>query len=388
MEENKQETLVKLYSLKEGLSLLSKIRTEKREQENIIREHEQEVEKLEAKQQELHNNMESYHSRYVVPLQNKIQKLEDDKAVYDEKLEKKERERKKNSTRIKVCVFLLIASFILSYLIYSNISSENVGFSVISILALSFLGIISAILLLAFSIDYASIKKKLSNPEALFGEYPGEELEKSNQELEKALKEDKVCRREYAEEIAKMQREIDAMRKETKNAKAQLPMFDERCEATHKELQEKFSDFIDESDWGYINSIILNYKTGRALDLRDALLQVDKERESNRLLNTLDNRCYDICSNIRRGFESLQDSIERQIPMLDRKFSDLSNQMATSSAMQIAALNENIRIQQEALNESNRTQQALIDKMNKSNGALEDDIHRMRELADKAYYNN
>ncbi len=137
--------------------------------------------------------------------------------------------------------------------------------------------------------------------------------------------------------------------------------------ATYAAMQEQFASFLDERDWGNVDLIIFNYETGRAVDMRDALLQVDNEKRNDRLVDAVHRSTKEISSSIHRGLGSLETSLNIHFSELTGSISSFSSQLGRQ------------------LTESSSAQQALLSKINTSSDEMAGSISHMRAIADRNY---
>ncbi len=407
MEENKQETIVKLYSLRAGLSLLSQIRDEAKCHEILIQENEREINYLKREQGKLRDKIEECNST-IEYKQNCIKTNEKDIINYNNSVASALNEREirlktisENIIKWWRTLFISIMIGVLPFLL-ALLFAEGLQDSLYPLLGISMAIIVSIVLtfvsskkLSTYRSIYREISEEISNPDALVTRSnPKDWNERRNKEYAAEIELCEENRKECQAKFSEKQNEIDSMRKEITLANEKIPPIIERFNVAYKAVQEQFAGFIDERDWGNVDLIIFNYETGRALDFRDALLQVDNERRNERLVKAVRDASSAISSSIIRGFGALQHTLQRQTALLDSRITELSNTMLESNSRQMAAIAESNQAMLEsssrqiaALTESNRAQQALLDKMKTSSDVLASDIHHMRELADKTYYN-
>ncbi len=406
MEENKQETIVKLYSLRAGLSLLSSIYDRASKQKFIIQKNECEIKKQQEKQSTARKNIAHNYSITVGSLQDELTMLEKsipqyDKelAMYSEELEKQSLKLKKVFFRAKMWKAIFITSLILIFLgtiinSIGNFINSNTDFLKLSVpniiiifsevipTAFFVIAIISGIKYFfgyrpISDMEYNPYEIALSDPKKNLGKTdPRDIIKEKNKTLEKARRDHEIYRNNCMIEIARLQREIDNMRKEVKNANEKLLPIINNFKVTYKAVQEQFAEFVDERDWGNIDLIIFNYETGRALDLRDALMQVDNERRNQRLIKAVQDASSSICYSISRGFGTLQNALEHHMIILENRISKLSSQISESAELQL-----------EAIEESGKAQQALLDKINTSSDRMASDVQYMCQLTGYSYYN-
>ena len=104
-------------------------------------------------------------------------------------------------------------------------------------------------------------------------------------------------------------------------------------------VAEQFSALLDTRDWAYLDYIIFCFETNRCDTMRDALLQTDRQRQTDEIVAAVDNTCKVIC-------EAIRHNADRIVSTLEKKFSALFTRMdkangylqsiANSSAMMVA----------------------------------------------------
>ncbi len=177
-------------------------------------------------------------------------------------------------------------------------------------------------------------------------------------------------RREIEAELAQAQGELAA-------AEARLAAEKEKFPPVYDALHKQFAGFLDERDWQNVDFILFHYETGRALDLRDALLQVDTERRNDRLVAALQSASREVSYQIQRGFGELRQEVELRFNALNDAIYASTCVMQTE-ALKIAAQNDKIRGQLQALNGIASAQEALQRKISQSSDALVEDMRYLR----------
>ncbi len=171
-----------------------------------------------------------------------------------------------------------------------------------------------------------------------------------------------------------------------------------RFSPVYKVLKEQFSSFLDERDWGNVDLLIFNYETGRAATLKEALLQADMERRTERLEKAIMDAAKEISYSIRSGFGALQHSIDNGFNLLNDNIRS-SMKGVQHQLDKMISQNETMNKQMDKIAEQNQNissklseftistaQEALLNQMNVSSYEMAKDIRRVRELSEKTYY--
>ncbi len=203
---------------------------------------------------------------------------------------------------------------------------------------------------------------------------------------------------ECAETIARLEKEIKEAENSVIKEQGNLDSILLRFKAAYAVAQKEFGTFLDERDWRNVDYIIFNFETGRALDMRDALLQVDNERRAERLETAVVGATREISASIRRASSTMQEGfrvlgsqiaaqtqatmqLARQSAQTAQQIGKLSEQQAAIHAASMAALENGIS----RIVSSNATQNALLEKINVSSTSMAQDISSMRAYGVSVY---
>ena len=77
-------------------------------------------------------------------------------------------------------------------------------------------------------------------------------------------------------------------------------------DAVYSALVTEYSSMLDPRDWKWIDLIIYYFETGRADNIRDALLLVDKERQTQQIIASIKEASQNICTTLQDGFMMMQ----------------------------------------------------------------------------------
>lgn len=142
------------------------------------------------------------------------------------------------------------------------------------------------------------------------------------------------------------------------------PMID-KCENLLEVLRKTYSFTIDERDWQYLDLIIFYLETGRADNMKEALVLVEREVQTQRIIDKIEEATQRICMTIAAAAHR----ISRQLGVI-------SAQLSVVTALQTVQLAQNSQmIKQIEFNN------ALIAKANTSSQKLMKDVAQV-----KSYY--
>ena len=173
-------------------------------------------------------------------------------------------------------------------------------------------------------------------------------------------------------------------------------------------LVKKFNDTLDCRDWKNIDLIIFYYETGRADTIKEALFQVDRQRQNDALIKAVKDASNNICQTIERSINELRVDMHNCFNTLSIQLANqhneqmrvLTNINSSLSDLKKLAININDSIVEgdekiEEIVSSNlkeiTTQQALsnafINKINVDSTRLVDDVNYVIYYKTPSYIN-
>ena len=342
-EENK-DFVVKLYSLKAGLSLLS----------------------LEADKTRIEEEKDKFIKGCIEDKKNQLDGLKRTFASLSQEIDKKEQivknGRKAFLTRLIIGLgllaslvilglpTLLIAAAIMSIIISIDVVLASVG---IIGLVLGFVGVFIAGLALingsVKKIAPLSVKNDLAN-----------------------LKE---LRESKAEEIksteALLAGEEAALSKHSVNHEKLIREYKERAEEIYTTLVQDYDDVLEKRDWVNLDYVIYVYETGRADNLMSALHLLDEEKRYEGIITAIDRASAAISDNIRSSISAMGERFAMNMQALGdrietngRKIRDTIREASADASRCAAEINSSVAMQNALLEKSNVNSTKLADDMN------------------------
>lgn len=383
MKEEKKETIATLYALRAGISVLSTITDETKRLGADILHAQKRISELETRQGNLGNEAQEDKDFYAEELEVKKNDLQEAR----EKLKTKKKER---TEQIMKEVFSFVGFFILLLiplglmivaLHYVTVDPNEINQG--SLMFVCIIGIPSAISLITKLVTIIIDSKKNTrkyNEEVAVIEKEIRELEEDVQQRENNEENALITiNKKYADLDVDIKREIkeknDIVEKKTEEVLAQILKFNTGYEA----VQNEFENFLDERDWENVDLVIYLYETGRAIDLRDALIQVDMERRNERLISAIRDATKAIAYTIERGFGELKAIVIERMTKLDNSIRNLSNRIAEQT--------EAMQAQMRRIANIASAQQALQEKISESSDSLARDVSYMKDITHRSYYN-
>ncbi len=379
--ESKNELMADLYGIRSGLSVISQYADEVRKIEDIIAEEKEEIPA----------------TKYYIDLERKKLDLAKSGIETIEKsiIEAKQRIQETESSNIKKNVFKKIfkASDIGS-MIFGAIAGFLISYVAVCVLGLFLATLLGKYMYLGFIIGllaypvFSTIKKiRLYN-------YEQKNISRENKMWIKSWKEDlseyyislKRCNDEYQTHYNRIQQ----LENEILRHKQTISIYEQKLETESKELiakslvmenalRETYDTVLDESDWGNIDLIIHYLETGRADSLKEALLQVDRQLQTNQIVEAIGKASEAICNHIHSAFSSLGQALAISFTKLDNSIKGISTQLANNNKNAeklYAQVNERLDMQ---ISES-QIQTALLEQSNKSSSELLEDLRYYRRF--------
>ena len=178
--------------------------------------------------------------------------------------------------------------------------------------------------------------------------------EKQIQELEDIIK-------KQEEDIASAEPTIRKKRKE-------IQLLANTSEQLYQALIQHYNTLLDLRDWQHLDLILFYFETGRSDSLKEALQLVDRQVQTNSIINATYDACSEICNTINVSSSRLGSLMAEGIVALSSQISDLK----LSQSSQI-----------EALLDSQNMLVALQNKANKTSLQLMDDCRYLKTLVEQ-----
>ncbi len=135
-------------------------------------------------------------------------------------------------------------------------------------------------------------------------------------------------------------------------------------DALYAALQKKYSYIIDERDWKYLDLVIYYFETGRADTMKEALQLVERETQTQRIIEAVNEATDRIC----RAIHMAANRISAQL-------NNISSQLTTIAMQQQVQIAQNCR-----LIEAADLRNALIRKANVTSEQIMTDVSRIRSF--------
>ncbi len=264
-----------------------------------------------------------------------------------------------SALKVGIPVAILIAAVlsVIAFFVTQSIFDGNILGYILGIGGSVIIGVI--ILCIAIVKDKAN-KKRSSKESAQTAEKANANLESGKASIHKYL----AARKKYIE--------VKDNRSEYYSKK--IAPYKVVGDAVYVALVAEYSSLLDPRDWKWIDLIIYYFETGRADNIRDALLLADKERQTQQIIASIKEASQNICTTINDGFMMIKNTMIRCFDNLTNTINSGFNKLngtiqqgiATNNSLMLANLN------------ATRLQNSLIAKSNQTSEQLMEDVHYIR----------
>ena len=192
---------------------------------------------------------------------------------------------------------------------------------------------------------------------------------------------------EYLGLIPLGQQAVDERKKLREKANSSMQPLMQIAIATVKTLENLYSKTLDQRDWMYLDLIIYYIETNRADTIKEALSMVDRERQTQQIVASVQQATNAICQTISSETSTLRQSISAGFTQLS---SVIREEFATLTA-EVSKVNDSIRegfAEANAIASAQLTQititNAMLAKANATSEQLASDVSFVRS---NHYYN-
>lgn len=343
MTESIKETVSQLYALRAGMSLISK------NLDNHELEYQESLDKIndfEYKIGEYENQSKNYAPR---------------------ELEYAKRELKLANIKLKFMKFLWFACWTLAIallltgvaFIVADVKFEYIGWGVAAGVLTCSAGFWGLVYLIASTIA-------IGEPFYSDAEYERERKEKYLKEITNGMKE--FSSKKSNGYLNKLIENCNKVREESILLEKGEDEYTRRGNAIYTALVNEYSKILDIRDWENIDLIIFYLETGRAESMKEALQQVDRQRQMDSIVEAIATASRQICFTIQRGMEHINNTIISSAKLLSSQIEGISTQLTGVNSLLTA----------------HSMQNALEEKADTSSIQLMEDVHQMRIYADNA----
>lgn len=321
------ETLKKLYTLRAGISVISE---EMDKAENVIYPLEQEISLEKKKKIEKDINSSQMKTHKVT---NFIKKEVFTSTEAKEAVTEAEKKIKKNTITFFVIAgvfFVLALLFVFGCSMFGWLFDIGGFFVFLMGVGFGIIGVVFAVIAGSFTEHYIPVHS---------------------------------AEIEAFDELTILKSNLNAFEEKHKEISKQIADKRTGCEAfgnaMYASLKDQFAEFLSPVDWENIDLMIFYFESGRAVNMREALQLVDRQRQTDSIIEAINNATEKICHTINRGIMYINETIVNCASIL-------SSQLSTISAQQT-----------QLLISADSMRRALRNKSNESSRQLMDDVHKI-----------
>ena len=191
-------------------------------------------------------------------------------------------------------------------------------------------------------------------------------LKKAEYELKIAREEEIFAKKDYEE-----QKEKTYLNK--KKYDEAIFLLSRKSRAVSESLNVSYGQTLVECDWKNIDLIIHYIETGRADSLKEALLLVDQQRQTDQIVFAINSASRSISNHIESAFSRMGQALAISFEKLNDSINGVSRQLE-SNKQSINEANQNLAARLDAQISTMDIQNALLEKANKSSDELLNDL--------------
>ncbi len=369
----KEELVANLYTLRAGLSVISKQKDIVDSQQKQIDGVMAEIDKCKSEIKVLNNQINSTNYNITVVLPDE---LKDKKASCRSEIDE-QRPSKKNTIALTIALFFIFAPALMSvsaFLLGPLTVTAVLGVVVGLVIDVSLVGLIVG---LNYKVKNNKLNKRLSQKysdlEREYDRYIADENKRLNEQKSRL----KSLERQLSE--YKEKNMVEAIQSYAENAHPAILLADEMRNA----LNAQYTPILSQSDWANIDLLIYYLSTGRADDLKEALIQYDRQRQTDEIVGAIRQAAIMVSNQIREAAFNLGKLMASCFDVLSQQLSVQHSQMMSA----LNTINENIIANTEAVEASlaaqvisnKELQKALSDKIDTGSQKLVADMNSMKK---------
>lgn len=200
-------------------------------------------------------------------------------------------------------------------------------------------------------------RKKMANYKKSVLQSKDNSIKKEEQDLEemKAVRKDAILERKNAE--LDLQKQVENEIQRNRENAEMISILAEKSHAVNESLRATYNVLLLECDWNNVDLVLHYIETGRAESLKEALQQVDRQRQTDQITNAIKSASAAMSSHLESAFSRLGDALAGCFGRLNASIQDATSQFERQ-----------LEISQRMANEAN---QQLLDRLDKQISATE-----------------
>ena len=140
---------------------------------------------------------------------------------------------------------------------------------------------------------------------------------------------------------------VESFSARKKQAREDIVQLHQEIDAIKNSLCQTFSSTLDIRDWANVDLLIFYFETGRADTLKEALYQLDRQRQNEKLIDAIYSATESLASSIKLSISRLGDNINTSIEKLNNNISkqeQLALETQKLSNQQLKQLNSKVDV--------------------------------------------
>lgn len=154
-------------------------------------------------------------------------------------------------------------------------------------------------------------------------------------------------------------------------AKKEIVPFVQNSKLLYEEAVEKYKNFLSPYDWENVDLIIFYFQTGRALTMKEALYQVDRQRQTDQIVKAIQSVGSNLCTTIKNSCSMISHQIRSGFIKLSQDVENLNKTVLSSNQTQELLMRD-------ILDES-KVNNVIQEKANVTSLQLANDINYIRQ---------
>ncbi len=209
------------------------------------------------------------------------------------------------------------------------------------------------------------------------------EICKAKTTLNDSLKKNEDIKKEIentikkAEELnAELERKKEEEIERKKNNDDNLAVFSVNSQAMYKTLRNTYGTIIDESDWENIDLIIHYIVTGRADTIKEALYQVDRQRQTNQIVQAIEKANKSMCNHIENVLYKFGTALSACFSRLNSNLKNMTKDIISTNNINNSKIVQKLDLQ---ISET-KMNAILLEKSNQTSKELLNDLRYNQKL--------
>lgn len=328
----KENTVAQLYTLRAGLSEVSQCADEIKSRERSIGTANATVTKMQG---EINEN-----NRTIAQKRAEVEKKQ--KSIADIQLnrekdvrEKAERKTSQTFSTHYACFWCIVAG--VGLMLLAILITSLIGFESVFILYVIGGGLIVVPLIIIFVGRFIRLKEYTKNIQSE-NAYIDRTTTGIKEEINTLQTEIAALEKEVAEQQAKKEKTQESVAMNNDMIQKEIEGLAQYGAEYSKIMEDTFDQLLNPADWCNVDLCIFYLQTGRADSIKECLLLVDRQRQSDEIVGAIRAASDRICGEIRSGFRALGSTMVTCINALSAQIDTMNDSFLAQHGEMVRAL--------------------------------------------------